>query len=69
MAGDSAVVGGDSAAVAGDSKERLVIPAGIESGKVHFTQPHSDQSTDRQDTVYHDTMSHATPILTDIPNH
>ena len=50
--------------MAGGSKERLVIPAGMESEKVQFTQPHSD--TDRQDTVYHDTMSHATPILIDI---
>ena len=51
--------------MAGGFKERLVIPAGMESEKVQFTQPHSDQSTDRQDTVYHDIMSHAAPILTD----
>ena len=52
---------GGSVVVAGGSKERLVRPAGW---KVKFTQPHSN--TDRQDTVHHDTMSHATPILTDI---
>ena len=33
MAGGSAAVEGDSVVVAGGSKERLVRPAGMESGK------------------------------------